>query len=441
MLNKKTLSRLNMLCFIAWRNVWRNPVRSALTIFSLSAGLALVLLYTAILEGMTRQMARFATDISTGHIQVHRQAFVDDQDVYALIPWAYLDSLEKEFPEYDFSPRLYSAGLASTNEHSTGVFIKAVDEKREQQATKLLGQVKEGTNQLNAIKAEFREQLSEDVFGLTIYPVIIGTQLAKNHHILPGDELILVSQAVDGSIGNGIFIVNGVFKPVDPVFDRTGVLMSVEAYQSLMYLEEGFHELVIRTPDITQLEIAQVNIKHALDKLNAQEPLDELGGKILVRNWRELSKAVADMLEMSKTMIWILGFVIVTLSALGVLNTVLMAIHERTFEFGILLAIGMKGRWLLFMILMESLYLGLVASIFGSIMGLCIIYYFRDGIDYSRFLPDGFDFGGMIFEPILQLHLVYNYIWMISLLLIFVTILAGLIPSLKTIKLKPAEVL
>jgi ABC-type lipoprotein release transport system permease subunit len=304
-----------------------------------------------------------------------------------------------------------------------------------------LNQIKEGNNNLAHVNPEHLSSNDRKESSLFFHPVLIGTQLAKNHHISPGDELILVSQAVDGSIGNAIFIVNGVFKAVDPVFDRTGVLMSVQAYQELMYLDWGFHELLVRTPDINNLEDSQRKITQAISKLNEQAPLDALGGVVVVRNWKEISKAVADMLEMSKSMIWILGFIIVALSSLGVLNTVLMAIHERSKEFGILLAIGMKGRWLLFMILMESLYLGLLASISGSFLGVLIIYWFREGIDYSRFLPDGFDFGGIIFEPVLELYLEYDYIWMISLLLILVTMLAGLVPSLRTIKLKPAEVM
>ena len=437
---KKTFSQLKMLFFIAWRNIWRNPIRSALTIFSLSAGLALVLLYSAILEGMTRQMSHFATDISTGHMQVHREAYIEDQDVYATLPWGYLEALEKKFPSMKFSPRLYAAGLASTEDHSTGVFIKAVDPLKENQATKLLNQVREGSNSLEgSIKS--LEGFTKSNSEMIIYPVLIGTQLAKNHNISPGDELILVTQAVDGSIGNAIFIVNGVFKAVDPVFDRAGVLMSIKAYQELMYLESGFHELVIKTPDVNDLFSVQEDIELAMQELNKKSPLDKLGGQAVVRNWREISAAVANMLDMSKSMIWVLGFIIVCLSSFGVLNTMLMAVHERRVEFGILLAIGMKARWILFMILMESLLLGLVASILGSFLGIALVFWLRDGIDFSSYLPDGYDFGGMIFEPVMQVHLEYEYIWMISLLLIFVTVAASLIPSWKTVKLKPVDVL
>ena len=68
------LSRLPILIFVAWRNIWRNPIRSVLTISALASGLIMVILYASLLEGMTRQLVRFATEISTSHIQIHRQA-------------------------------------------------------------------------------------------------------------------------------------------------------------------------------------------------------------------------------------------------------------------------------------------------------------------------------------------------------------------------------
>ena len=103
------LSRLPILIFVAWRNIWRNPIRSVLTISALASGLIMVILYASLLEGMTRQLVRFATEISTSHIQIHRQAYVDDQDIYATMPWSYMEKIEKEFPNIQLSPRLYAA--------------------------------------------------------------------------------------------------------------------------------------------------------------------------------------------------------------------------------------------------------------------------------------------------------------------------------------------
>ena len=428
------VNRLPMLLFIAWRNIWRNPVRSILTISALAGGLVMVILYAALLEGMSRQMVKYATEISIGHIQVHRQGFIDDQDLYATLPWSYLQSIERDVPGIHVAPRLYAAGLASSGETSTGVLIKAVDPRRELAVTQMLGHVRRGEMNLGIADTT--------ADGLTRYNVVIGAQLAKNMKIGPGSELVLVTQAADGSIGNALYRIAAVLKPLEPNFDRMGVLMSIEAYQQLMYLEDGFHELAVRLDDITQLDTIQTALEHKLKSLVAEQPLDELGGAPVVRNWHQLVPAISDMLELSRTMSLIVGLIVIGLASLGMLNTMLMAVHERTHEFGILLAIGMKRGWLLLMVLFESFFLALVSALAGALIGSVIAAYFEEhGIDFSQSMPDGYDWAGMVFEPVMKGYLEPSQVLNASILMIVIAMLSSLIPSWRTVRLKPAEVM
>ncbi|AKH19280.1 ABC transporter permease [Sedimenticola thiotaurini] len=432
--SRNNASRLPTLLFIAWRNIWRSPVRSSLTIAALAGGLVMVVFYAALMEGMIRQMVQQATTISIGHLQVHRQAYVDDQDLYATLPWSYLTKLDQAFPHQQLATRLYASALASTEESSTGVLIKAVDPKREARVTRLLQQVRRGELDLGPA-TNSRE-------GLPRFNLVIGAQLAKNMQLEPGGELILVTQAADGSIGNALFRVAAILKPVDPNFDRMGVLMSITAYQQLMYLQDGFHELVIRLADPTALESMQAQLDGVLKKLAREQPLDALGGAPLVRNWRQLTPMVADMLEISKTITFLVGFIVIALAAMGMLNTMLMAVHERTHEFGILLAIGMKRRWLLLMVMLESFFLGLVSAVVGALLGVGLIGLFGErGIDFSAMLPDGYDWGGILFEPYMQLHLEPRDLLVACLLMLAITLFASLLPAWRTIRLKPAEVM
>jgi ABC-type lipoprotein release transport system permease subunit len=426
--------RLPILVYIAWRNIWRNPVRSLLTISALAGGLVMVILYAALLEGMTRQMVKYATEISTGHIQIHRQAFAEDRDLYATLPWSYMQRIEAEIPGIHLAPRLYAAGLASTEQTSNGVLIKAVDPAREPEVTLMLDHVRRGEVELGLA--------DPTADGLTRYNVVVGAQLAKNMKLDHGSELVLVTQAADGSIGNALYRVAAVLKPLEPNFDRMGVLMSVEAYQQLMYLEEGFHELAVKLDDISLLETVQDSLSEKVEALTREQPLDELGGAPRIRNWRELTPTVADMLELSKTMLLIIGFIVVGLASLGMLNTMLMAVHERTHEFGILLAIGMKRRWLLVMVLFESFFLALVSAFAGSLIGVLIAGYFEEhGIDFSDTMPDGYDWAGIVFEPVMTGYLKPGDVLDAGLLMIFVTLTASVIPSWRAVRLKPAEVM
>ena len=428
------LIRLPMLFFIAWRNIWRNPVRSLLTIAALGGGLVMVILYAAFLEGMTRQMIQYATEISTSQMQVHRQAYVDDQDLYATLPWSYMHKLEEQVPGIVAAPRLYAAGLASSGDASSGVMIKAVDPHREAQVTRLLEYLRAGDASLDMASGSDEELLR--------FNVVVGAQLAKNMHLSLGDELVLITQAIDGSIGNALFRVAGVLRPVEPGFDRIGVLMSIEAYQYLMYLEDGFHELAIWTEDLNRLELIQQRTSEVLNELATAQPLDELGGEALVRNWRQLTPMISDMLELSKSMVVIVGFIIVGLASLGMLNTMLMAVHERTHEFGILLSIGMNRWWLLIMVLFESLLLALVSAVVGSAAGALAASYFEDhGIDFSEPMPDGYDWGGIVFEPVMRGYFEPQHLIVSSLLMVTIALFASVIPSWRTVRMKPAEVL
>ena len=430
--NKSSAHRLPILLFIAWRNIWRSPVRSLLTISALAGGLVMVIFYAALMEGMLRQMVHQATAISTGHLQVHRQAYIDDQDLYATLPWSYLNKITQDFPHIQIAPRLYAAGLASSADTSSGVLIKAVDPQREPRVTEMLAQVRSGELELG-----MAEPSKE---GLPRFNLLIGAQLAKNMKLTPGSELVLVTQAADGSIGNALYRVAAILKPLEPNFDRMGVLMSIEAYQQLMYLEDGFHELVVKLDDINQLTVVQAELENSIETLAHEQPLDEAGGQAKVRNWRQLVPMIADMLAISKTMVFIVGFIIIGLAAMGMLNTMLMAVHERTHEFGILLAIGMKRRWLLLMVLLESFFLSLVSALAGTLSGLAVVSYFeKHGIDFSGSLPDGFDWGGIVFDPVMQVHLEMMDLFIACVLMIVITLISSLIPSWRIVRLKPAE--
>ncbi|MCL4746211.1 MAG: ABC transporter permease [Burkholderiaceae bacterium] len=424
--------KLPTLVFMAWRNVWRNPVRSLLTVGALAGSLVLLVVYLAMMAGMSRQMVEHATDMSVGHLQVQRKAFIDDQDLYATLPWPYLERLEAACPGAKLAPRMYASALASSADASNGVLLKAIDPIREPRVSRLLAAVRGGSADLAAA--------APTAGGLARFNVLIGAQLAKNMKLDPGDELILVTQAADASIGNALYRVAGVLRPVDPGFDRSGVLMSIEAFRALMVLEDGFHELSVRLDDVATLGQAQAAFERELASLNSESALDALGGRAVVRNWRQVVPAVADMLQLYGAVVWVIGLIVVALASLGMLNTMLMAIHERTREFGLLRAIGMNRGWLLAMVLIESLFLAIVSALAGSALGLGLVSgVLRDGIDLSANLPDGFDFAGMVIDPVLRMHLEPIDLVYACLLVIGVTMVAALVPSLRVVRVRPAE--
>ena len=172
----------------------------------------------------------------------------------------------------------------------------------------------------------------------------------------------------------------------------------------------------------------------------AQTPLDALGGQALVRNWRQIVPALADMLRLYDSVVWVFGLIVVALAALGMLNTMLMAIHERTREFGLLRAIGMHKGWLLVMVLIESLLLSLVSVAVGSGLGLGLVKgLLADGIDLSGSIPDGFDMVGIVIDPVLAMQFEPGQLLWACAMTMGVAMLAALLPSWRVMRVKPAE--
>lgn len=431
-------SRIPMLLFIAWRNLWRNRIRSILTISALAGGLALMIVYTTLIQGMSKQMINFATNISIGHIQVHRQSYIDDQDIYAVLPWQLLSELENN-KNINAAPRLYGAGLGAAGNLSTGILLKAIDPEKEKQVTTILNHVRTGKMDLDIVP-----QTEINNSTLDIYGVVIGAQLAKNLKILPGDELIIITQAIDGSIGNGLFQVSGILKPIEPNFDRTGVLMSIPALQSLLYLENGFHELAVSIDENADLLAMKKNLQQEISSWSKNNGVTKNtnGDAIVVRSWRDIISTVADMLDINKSIIYVIGGIMIGLASLGMMNTMLMAIHERTHEFGILLSIGMGRFWLLLMVMLESFFLALVSALAGSLLGTGLSIYLENyGIDLSGSMPDGFDIGGIIWEPVWLGSFTPDSVVIGIIIMITIAMLASLIPSWRTVRLNPAEII
>jgi len=420
-----------LLVYIAWRNLWRNRIRSVLTISALGIGLALMIVYATLVEGMYRQMANSATQISTSHFQIHRQAYADDQDLYALLPQELLAVLDT-VPRVRVAPRLYAAGLAAAGDQSVGVMLKAIDPEREARVTSMLEHIRSGEMNLGKTSTQQGE--------VTVYHVLVGTQLARSLRIAAGDEVVIITQAADGGIGNGIYRVGGILKPIEAGFDRAGVLMSIDAFRELMFIETGMHEIAVNTDDLEQLSLFGQHLSDALAGFRSQHSMPEYGGKLVLRNWRQLVPAVSDMLEMSGTVIYIIGGILVGLAALGMMNTMLMAVHERTHEFGILLAIGMSRYRLLTMVMLESFFLSLVAMVVGVALGASSSHYLEvTGIDLTPWLPDGMDWAGVIWDPVWKGYLTGESVVVGIVIMVVVAMLASLIPSWRTVRMKPAE--
>jgi ABC-type lipoprotein release transport system permease subunit len=208
----------------------------------------------------------------------------------------------------------------------------------------------------------------------------VGEGLARDMHVRVGRTLVLMGQAADGSIASGLFRVNAIVPVAVDQVNQTGILMNLAAAGEFMAMEDRAHELVIRARDAEAIP----GVAAAVRDLPGVAGLE-------VATWDQLAPQMAAMIRMIGSMNGIIIVLVFITTVAGVANTMLMATFERSHEFGMLLALGVKPGRLVRMLFLEAVALGLAGVVIGSVLGVALAWPgIRHGIDLG-----GLGFGGV----------------------------------------------
>jgi len=402
-----------MLMRMAWRNIWRNPRRSLITLSAMTFSLTLMIVATNLIEGMNRQMVGYAADRSLGHMQAHAEGYYEDKGLHDTLPLAILERFGEG--EFRAAPRAYTFGLASLGEKSAGVRIQGIDPQQEREVTELWKHLLQGRYLLpGEAKA-----------------VILGRKIAKTLNARPGSEIALITQAADGSLGNDLYQVVGVLKTLDDATDRTTVIMPLTDFAELLVLPGRIHEVAIRTPNAIEVDLYKPRVVSLLAGENCE-----------VRTWKEIAPALKDSLALNEAWTTIMLLIVFSIASLGILNTMLMAVFERMYELGLMLAVGLKPARLVRLILAETLMLAAISEVLG--LGLGLLWSWRlkvKGWDLTGLFGEGFEYTGFAFENVLRAAFWPEGMLRCMGIMLLISGLAGLYPSVKAARLKPVEVM
>jgi ABC-type lipoprotein release transport system permease subunit len=344
---------------LAWRNVLRNRRRSAITTASIAIGLAAMTFLWGFTDGMNRQMVENTTRYFAGDAQVHLRGYHDDPTLdLTMQDAARVLRAAREHPGVAAaSLRLEGRALASRGDKSRGVTISGVAPQDEARVTVLFKSVIEG------------EPLGDAATG-----VLIGEKLAQALRVRAGEDLVFVGQAYDGSVASARLRVRGVFRSRIDDLDGFVAVMPLDAARDFYAAPGGASAVALRLryPD---------NLDAVRDSLAAR-----LGTGYEVLGWPRLLPMVAVSLRFHEVVSYVVLLVFFVVVAAAVANPVLMAVLERTREFGIMLAVGMSAARLLRLVLLEATLLGVAGLVLGNAMGLAITGYFAAaGINLGAF--------------------------------------------------------
>lgn len=362
---------------IAFRNIFRQRRRTWFTGLTIGGGYLLLSVIQGISDGSYNNIIRIFTEAHTGHIQIHRPEFVDRPQLhYAMRMDKHNMQLITSSPHVKgASKRIRGWGLAYQGEKSMPVPVLGIETDKESRLTTLGKRVVKG--QLPSTESNRHGY----------FEAAIGASLAKQLELDLGSELILISQAADGSVANDIFIVSGVIGD-ESSMDRFHVYLSLPVAQSFFLLDNQVHEIMIVTYDI----------KLAAETSRRLQALPEFKS-LVVRPWQEIEKDFYQAMQADKEGNKVVNFIIILIVSLGVLNTVLMMILERTREYGILKALGTRPAQIILLITLETAQLTFLSILTALFFSLPLNYYLAN---YGIQMPQAIDIGGMSYDKIMS---------------------------------------
>ncbi len=399
-----------MIFKIAFRNIFRQKRRSILTALSMFGGFFLSAFFIGFSDGSYNTIISMFTKNNLGHIQIHENTYLDKPSLYKTIN-NYKDVMNK-LSEIDgiesYSPRVFSAGIVSVGDKSSGVKIFGVDQENEIKTTNFDKKI-----------------ISGKIFsGRNAAEVIIGEGLSKILKAGIGDELVVVGQGSDGSIANDAYRIVGISRSGNDIEDRITMYLPLQSAQELLVLDGRAHEIAITVGNLNSVKSINDLISK---KLNSDE--------IEAVPWQVFAKSFYDAMQADVAGMWVMLLIIMFVVAIGVLNTVLMSVLERRREYGVLKAMGTKPRDIIKLILTEINILGLMCIILGTIAGLGINFYLsKHGIS----MPEPITYGGMKFQYMTSEINLRSFL--IPAFTVFLSAtLVGFFPAVKAAKTDPAK--
>ena len=256
------------------------------------------------------------------------------------------------------------------------------------------------------------------------HEAVIGKDLAKIVSATVGSEIVIVSQGADGSIANDLYKIVGIAESGDDITDRVACYLHIEDAQELLVLEERVHEIVVIVLNINQVD----KITSAIETHLNDSTLD-------VAPWQVVAKSFYRAMRTDQQGDAISRLVIMLIVAIGVLNTVLMSVLERTREYGVLKAVGTKPVQIFWLVICEVVIIALGSICVGTLLGILVNYLLSIyGITY----PEEITYGGM------KLKTLYAEVNVRCLVIPAITVMlsaaiVSLFPAIKAARILPAK--
>ncbi|MBY6223754.1 ABC transporter permease [Ferrimonas balearica] len=339
-----------MLVKLAWRNLWRNRLRTGIMLAAMVFGLLGVIVMIGFISGLYSNMIQNAIAWQTSHLQIHSRNYLDHPDIQdTLVNPDAITALLSDSPTVEgWSARLVVDGMVASARSTRGIRINGVVPEAEASVSPVARHVREG----QWLDAEGRN------------PVVVSVKTAERLRLKLGSKVVLTFTGPNGEVSGAAFRVRGLFKSPISAFDDSQLFVRRSDLAVLAQLD-GVHEIAVITEDG-----AEANGPATAQLIQQLRTLNDANS---VRDWQAVQPMLAAILgQMGVSNAIILAIYVLAMS-FGIVNLMLMSVFERTREFGVLMAVGMTKPRVLLLILLEAGLLGLCGGVLGVVTSVGVI--------------------------------------------------------------------
>ncbi|QYJ87268.1 ABC transporter permease [Shewanella mesophila] len=404
-----------MIIKLAWRNLWRNKIRTTTMVCAMVFGLMGVVAMMGFMSGMYGNMIDNAIAWQVSHVQIQNQRYLDDQDINETLinPQPLIEALRTMPGVKAFSARFLVDGMIASARANRGIRINGVDSDAEAKVTPIAGSIIQG-----------RWLLQE---GRN--PIVVSQKTAERLRLKLGSKVVLTFSNAHKDVTGAAFRVAGIFSSPSSGFDEANSYVRRSDLAKLAGVE-GIHEIAVVLNESNNLDN-----RSALELAGQLSQLSDTGNR--VRDWQQVQPLLATIIsQMGATNAVILA-IFVSAMGLGIVNVMLMSVFERTRELGVLMAIGMAKRQVFTLILLESTLLGITGATIGSLASLLLVTLLaQTGIPLGN-MAQGLGAFGV--DTTLYPSVSSNEYAAAFVTVILVSILASLYPARQILKQRPVD--
>lgn len=389
-----------MILKLIWRNLWRNSRRTLITMASIAFAVLFAVLMQSLQNGVFKNLIKNVVGYYSGYIQIHQNGYWDEQilDNSFELKNHLTFQLQQNHQIITIVPRLETFVLASKGNTTKGCMLVGTDAIKENNLTQLKSKL---------IKGNYFQNNEE--------AVLLAEGLAKRLEVSVNDTIVLFSQGFHGVMAAGKYKIKGIIHLASPSMNNAFVYLPLAATQYFLNAENR----------LTSVSLGIVNSENTNSIVRNLKK--SIGTKYEVMPWQEMMPDVANHIKADGFSFYIFSGILYIIIGFGLFGTVLMMTAERKYEFGMLIAIGMKKSKLELVLFGETVLITLFGVLLGILFSLPLVIYLKENpIRFGGEVAKAYEQFG--FEALFPADVDQNIFINQSLIVLTMAVVIGLYP-------------